>query len=371
MRSPTLLHFVGGSGFATIEEDREAGYDHQAARRAAHRSRQRRHHWCRPAGAGSRARGGQDRHAAGDQRRSDPHSRAQGLLPRTGHPHHDGQHADRLLYGRPARRQEARHRRRRDIGRPLQQRDARHRHQDRRRQGLQPPGLCLCLATGAPGTSRYTTLKDLKALRCAEPGKGAATGSTLDQALVSGGLRYGEVAHVYNMGFPEMLAAMQNGAIDAAMVPEPFNTFGREQGIGVRFSAETFYPRQTIAVLLYGPEFIAKRAEVAHRYMLAYLRGVRFYNGAIKDGHFAGPNAEELIELLVRETRYKDPALYRKVVPNGCDPDGRVDRPSLEKDLAFYRANKFVENDTIGVADVVDNSFVDAALKTLGPYKPA
>jgi len=220
-------------------------------------------------------------------------------------------------------------------------------------------------------TGKYTTLKDLKALRCAEPGKGASTGSTLNQALVSGGLHYDDVAHVYNMGFPEMLAAMQNGAIDAAMVPEPFNTFGREQGIGVRFSAETFYPRQTIAVLLYGPEFIAKRAEVAHRYMLAYLRGVRFYNGAIKDGHFAGPNAEELIELLVRETRYKDPALYRKVVPNGCDPDGRVDRPSLDKDLAFYREQKFVDNESVGIGDVVDNSFVDRVLKTLGPYKPA
>ncbi len=220
-------------------------------------------------------------------------------------------------------------------------------------------------------TGKYTTLKDLKALRCAEPGKGASTGSTLNQALVSGGLHYDDVAHVYNMGFPEMLAAMQNGAIDAAMVPEPFNTFGREQGIGVRFSAETFYPRQTIAVLLYGPEFIAKRAEVAHRYMLAYLRGVRFYNGAIKDGHFAGPNAEELIELLVRETRYKDPALYRKVVPNGCDPDGRVDRPSLDKDLAFYREQKFVDNELVGIGDVVDDSFVDRALKTLGPYKPA
>jgi NitT/TauT family transport system substrate-binding protein len=173
------------------------------------------------------------------------------------------------------------------------------------------------------------------------------------------------------MGFPEMLTAMQNGAIDAAPVPEPFNTFGREKGIGVRFSADQFYPRQTIAVLLYGPEFIAKRRDVAERYMQAYLKGVRFYNGAIKDGHFAGPNAAELIDLLVKETRYKDPALYKQVVPNGCDPNGHVDRPSMEKDLAFWRAQKFVDNETVEVSDVVDDSFVDAALKTLGPYKPA
>lgn len=218
---------------------------------------------------------------------------------------------------------------------------------------------------------KFKTLKDLKGLRVAEPGKGGSTGATVNQALVHAGLDYDDVQHVYNMGFPEMLAAMENGAIDAAPVPEPFNTFGREKGIGVRFSADAFYPRQTIAVLLYGPQLIDKRREVAERYMIAYLKGVRFYNGAIKDGKFAGPNAAELINLLVEHTRYKDPELYRKVVPNGCDPDGHVDRPSMEKDLAFWRAQKFVDNETVAVSDVVDDSFVDAALKTLGPYKPA
>jgi NitT/TauT family transport system substrate-binding protein len=220
-------------------------------------------------------------------------------------------------------------------------------------------------------SGKFTTLKDLKGLRVAEPGKGGSTGSTVNEALKSAGLRYDDAVHVYNMGFPEMVTALKNGAIDAAISPEPFNTFAREQGIAVRFPSDAFYPRQTIAVVLYGPDFIAKRGDVAHRFMVAYLKGVRFYNDAIRDGHFTGPRAAELIDLLVKETRYKDPALYQKMVPNGCDPDGRADRPSLEKDLAFYRANKFVESDTIGVADVVDDSFVDAALKALGPYKPA
>jgi hypothetical protein len=52
-----------------------------------------------------------------------------------------------------------------------------------------------------------------------------------------------------------------NGAIDATIVPEPFNTFGRNKGVGVRFPSDTFYPRQTIAVVLYGPTFMAKRAK--------------------------------------------------------------------------------------------------------------
>ena len=220
-------------------------------------------------------------------------------------------------------------------------------------------------------SGKFKSLKDLKGLRVAEPGKGGSTGSTVNQALKHAGLRYDEVTHVYNMGFPEMITAMKNGGIDAAPVPEPFNTFGREQGIGVRYSADEFYPRQTIAVALYGNQFMSKRAEVAHRFMIAYLQGVRFYNGALKDGHFAGANAAELIDILSQHTRYKDKTLYPKMVPNGCNPDGRVDQPSLETDLAFYRENKFVESDKIGVADVLDESYVDAALKVVGPYKPA
>lgn len=219
-------------------------------------------------------------------------------------------------------------------------------------------------------SGKFQTMRDLKGLRVAEPGKGNATGSIVNEALKSVGLAYDDVTHVYNMGFPEMVGALQSQAIDAAITPEPFNTQAREQGGAVRYASDAFYPTETIAVIMYGNDFIAKRRDVGQRFMTAYLQAVRFYNGAIKDGHFAGPNAGEVIAILTKETRYKDPALYRKIVPNGCNPDGRVDRPSMEKDLAFFREQKFIEGE-ITVANVIDESFLDAALKTLGPYKPA
>jgi NitT/TauT family transport system substrate-binding protein len=218
-------------------------------------------------------------------------------------------------------------------------------------------------------SGKFKTMKDLKGLRIAEPGKGGSTGSTVNQALKSAGLTYDDAVHVL-LPFPEMLTGLEKGAIDAAIVPEPFTTFGVEKGFGVRFPCDPFYPRQTIAVVLYGNLFMTKRAEVAHRFMVAYLRGVRFYLGAIADGHFGGPHAEEVIGILTKETRYKDPALYKKVVPNGCDPDGKVDMASLKTDLDFWREQKFVEGN-VSVADVLDNSWVEAALKTVGPYKPA
>lgn len=216
-------------------------------------------------------------------------------------------------------------------------------------------------------SGKFKTMKDLKGLRIAEPGKGGSTGATVDQALRSAGLHYGDAIHVY-LPFPEMLTGLSNGAIDAAIVPEPFLTYGIEKGYGVRFPSDAFYPHQTVAVVLYGNHFVAERKDVAHRFMLGYLKAVRFYNGAIKDGHFAGPNAPELIDILTHTTRYKDPALYQKVVPNGCNPDGYVYRPSLDTDLAFWRRQNFVEG-KVGVAEVVDDSFVTAALKVLGRYQ--
>src|ERR1051325_8843647 len=156
-------------------------------------------------------------------------------------------------------------------------------------KGSNQPGyayVSLLIRKELVDSGKFKTLKDLKGLRCAEPGKGASTGSTLYQALEHAGLHYDDVTHVYNMGFPEMVQAMQNGAIDAAPVPEPFTPSGREQGIGVRFSADEFYPRQTVAVLLYGPEFIAKRREAAERYTQAYLKGVLCFSRSHHHGQF-------------------------------------------------------------------------------------
>lgn len=218
-------------------------------------------------------------------------------------------------------------------------------------------------------SGKYKTLKDLKGMRIAEPGKGGSTGSTVNQALKKAGLAYEDASHPL-LPFPEMVTGLEKGAIDAAILPEPFATFSIDKGFGFRVPTDSFYPRQTVAVVLYGDQLMKQRTDVAKRFMLAYLKGARFYNGAIKDGHFGGPNAEELVDILVQRTRYKDKALYQKVVPNGCDPDGHVYKPSLQTDLDFWREQKFVEG-KVGVDDVLDASWVDAALKALGPYKPA
>lgn len=215
---------------------------------------------------------------------------------------------------------------------------------------------------------KVKTFADLKGLKVAEAGKGGTPGPILQAALDRGGLKYDDVQHVYNLGYPQQVTALSNKAIDVGVTAEPMATIAVQKGFAVRFSGPDLYPNQQIAVLLYGDHFIKGRQDVATKFMVAYLEGVRFYNGALKDGHFKGPNANELIDILIKYTKVKDRSLYEAMTPNGCNPDGYVDLPSMKKDYEFYKAHGYLEGQTT-VDALVDHSFVDRALKIIGPYK--
>jgi NitT/TauT family transport system substrate-binding protein len=208
---------------------------------------------------------------------------------------------------------------------------------------------------------------DLKGLKVAEAAKGGSPGSKLNQALKSVGLSYKDVQHEY-MGYPQHVTALSNGAVDASVTTEPSASQAVARGIAVKLPTDKVYGDQQVAVLLYSGEFIKNRPEVAKKFMIAYLKGARFYHDALKGGHFAGPNATELISILSQETSVKDPELYKKLVPSAMDPDGKLNEASLQKDYDFYKEQGYLEGN-VSAMQVVDKSFVDAALKVLGPYK--
>jgi NitT/TauT family transport system substrate-binding protein len=219
-------------------------------------------------------------------------------------------------------------------------------------------------------SGRYKSFADLKGMKIAIAAQGTGTASALNQALKRGGLKYADVDVVY-LGFPDHLPAYRNKAIEASISNEPTMTAMIEDGLAMRIAGnDETYPNQQTAVVFYADNFITGRRKVAESFMRAYLRGVRDYYAALKDGKLAGPNAEEIIAILTEYTSVKDAGLYRRIIPSAVDPDGHVNLASLQTDLDFFREQGLVTSDTIGVKDVVDLSFVDAALKTLGPYRP-
>jgi NitT/TauT family transport system substrate-binding protein len=218
-------------------------------------------------------------------------------------------------------------------------------------------------------SGRYKTLADLKGMKFAMNAPGVSNTSTLNTLLKSAGLKYSDVETI-DLPFPDHVAALKNKSVDASASVEPGPALAVKNGDAVVIkSDDEILPNHQIAVLLYAEDFARKRPDAARSFMRAYLRAVRFYNGALKDGRLEGPNADAVIAILSEATPIKSRDIYKSITPTGMNPDGRVNRASLAYDLAFYAEQGLVKG-TVKLDDAVDGSFVEAALKELGPYRP-
>ena len=216
-------------------------------------------------------------------------------------------------------------------------------------------------------SGRFKELKDLKGMKIGMNGPGNSSWGSLWAALQKARLKIADIETV-DMSYPDHVLAMQNNSLDASITTEPSATLAIMKGYAVEITSDDkLRPRHAIAQLLFS-EKVAKDKALAARFMRAYLRAVRYYFGALKDGHLAGPNAEEIISVLTEYTAIKDPQVFRTIVPNGVDPDGKVDVATLKDDYNVYKMQGWIQGDAT-VEDVIDMSFVEAAVKELGPYK--
>ena len=217
-------------------------------------------------------------------------------------------------------------------------------------------------------SGRYKELKDLKGMKFAMNAPGVSNTSTLNTLLKSAGLRYSDVDTV-DMPLPDHVAALKNKSVDASASVEPGPALAVRNGDAVVIkSDDEILPNHQIAVLLYAEEFASKQPAAAKQFMRAYIRAVRFYNGALENGRLDGPNADEVIAILSAATPIKSREIYKLITPTGMNPDGRVNTASLAYDLAFYTEQGLVKA-AINLDDAVDGSFVEAAVKELGPYR--
>jgi NitT/TauT family transport system substrate-binding protein len=216
-------------------------------------------------------------------------------------------------------------------------------------------------------SGKYKKVADLRGLKVAEPAKGSTIAPAIAKLLEKNGLKYNDVEHVY-IGFPDQVAALKNGSIDATVTIEPWATQVVREGAGVRIAGnDTFYPDQQLAVVLYSNQFSEKHADTAKRFMTAYVRALRYYNDALKGGHLAGPTSADVVAIL-SEALKVDPSVLREMSPSSMSPNGRVNLKSLQADYDVYKQLGLITTET-SVANAVDMSFADAAVKSIGPYK--
>jgi NitT/TauT family transport system substrate-binding protein len=215
----------------------------------------------------------------------------------------------------------------------------------------------------------FKSLADLKGKKVALIANGAADESVIHQALLKVGLKDDDIEKVF-LPFPQQLPAFSNKAIDVAISAEPGITQMIRAGVAVRFAGlDDFYPVQQTAMLLINGKFAEDRKSVTS-FLKAYLRGVRAYDATLKGGKIAGPGADDMIKDIAEMTGIKDVSLLSQMVPVFIDPDGQVNRTSIETDLAYFQSRGLVAKE-ITAASIIDNSFIDALKPVLGPFTMA
>lgn len=209
---------------------------------------------------------------------------------------------------------------------------------------------------------------DMKGRSLATIGAGSADMSILNEFMKTAGLGYDDLKQSV-LDLPNHIVALENKGIDATLTPEPFASIITAKGVGVKLATvDSFYPDQQQLVLIYGPKFMQERRGVAERFMVAYLRGVRDYMDGLKDGKIAGPNAEAVIAVVTKYTRTKDVALLKSMAPVVMDPNGAVNVAGMRKDWEFLKAKALIKERTTP-EEIMDMSFAEVAVKTLGPYR--
>ncbi len=187
-----------------------------------------------------------------------------------------------------------------------------------------------------------------------------ATEYWLDQALQTGGLTIEDI-ELQELGFGDVAAALDSGAIDAAMLGEPLATAAENQGIAVRLADDFISDFQPTFVYV-NPSFAEENPELVVGFVEAFLQGCRDLTG----DDWAN---DENLALLNRQTRV-DIDLIEQSSRTYCEPNGEIDATDLQTLQEFFAARGLLDYDELlDVESFIDRSYVEQALEEIGRYE--
>lgn len=212
-------------------------------------------------------------------------------------------------------------------------------------------------------TGKVHSLADLKG---ATVGMGASPGSVADiltwraaqRDTVSQTLPFDS----QYISFPDLLAGFASKRFDAGLLTEPLVTQAVQQQLAtVLFTGGQLIPGAELSLIYYSPNFASQRPEVATRFMVAYLRGVRDYH----DAFFANEGRADAIADLTQTLSVKDPAVWEAFHPEYVDENGEINVQDLVDQEQFYVQHGMLDT-APDVGPFVDHSFAQAAVQQLG-----
>ena len=205
-------------------------------------------------------------------------------------------------------------------------------------------------------------IADLKGRTVGLNTRGAAVEWMLDQVLRRDGLTIKDV-QVKIMPFPDMVPALESGAIDAGILTEPFPTLAEDKGVGVRpLTRPAGAKAIPITAAFWNSEWAKANADLAHKVMLGYLRAVR---DLAADGG-RGWSEDRNIDLMVKYAATKK-ELVKKARSHVADPNLELDASTLDSmqklnaDLGYLKYTEFLSAEKLFTF-----TYRDRAVKELG-----
>lgn len=201
---------------------------------------------------------------------------------------------------------------------------------------------------------------DLKGRSIALNVRGAAVEWMLDQTLRRDGLTLRDV-QLKIMPFPDMVPALESGAVEAAILTEPFPTMAEERGIGVRPLARPAGARATpITTVFWNKDWAMKDPDLAHKVMVAYVKAAR--DLALDNGW----KQERNIDLMVKYTGAKADVI-RRARAHVLDPNLDLDPAVLDSMQRLSAEQGYLKyKDLLSPSRVFNFAYRDRAVAELG-----
>jgi NitT/TauT family transport system substrate-binding protein len=194
------------------------------------------------------------------------------------------------------------------------------------------------------------------------PVRDGGNGFQANKILASAGLTLEDVRWE-RIPYPDMLAAFANRAIDAGWPIEPFITLGKQRGVLVPWlSMGDYDPGFQLAGIMFSESLIKERTDVARRWSVAYVRGLRD-----QLDFMAGKQRDVIGPILAAHTGVPLEAIDQ-VAWGPVHPDGRLNVESI-LDAQRQLVEWGTLSQTVSVEQLVDPQFADYALQQLGPYR--
>lgn len=209
-------------------------------------------------------------------------------------------------------------------------------------------------------------IADLKGKVIGLSGPGSVGYYEVGKILASAGLRLQDVV-IRNIPYAQTGTALADNAVDAALAIPPFSDLAAARGFASPWLKTDALiapaPVEGMAHLA-NTDWLAKNRDLADRFFVALLRGVRDFCQA----YHHGPNRAEVEEIFLAHKLAADSAMLETMPWTSRNPAGRFNLESLA-DLQNWLKAEGAIAETFPQDRLVDASFADYASSRLPPFE--